>query len=141
MSDNFKQYDPDLTTTVVNGIAMRGFSDGDMVIWEYTNDKRSMHIGTQGDGRHIKHADRSGKVTIRLASFSPSNLVLQTIDAADVPVAIATTDKASAADLASASSCALLKTPNMTKGAEGSTNEWVFQFTKGQILHSGAEEI
>jgi hypothetical protein len=63
----FSQFDPKKTTVIVGTAAMRAFADGEMINVEFTVDKRSKHIGTDGEGRHIKSADASGVATIRLA--------------------------------------------------------------------------
>lgn len=135
-----KQYDPKKVSVSVGGVPVSGFADGDMVTVEFTVDKRSMHVGTDGNGRHIKSADESGTVTVRLASYSPSNAALFALDLADEPHPIAVTDKSSSADLFFSESCTLRKVPNMVKGAEETPLEWIYQFTKGEIVHSGAEE-
>jgi hypothetical protein len=136
----FSQFDPKKTTVIVGTAAMRAFADGEMINVEFTVDKRSKHIGTDGEGRHIKSADASGVATIRLADYSPSNAVLNTIDLADEPVPITMTDKSSTADLFFAESCMLVKVPNMVKGAGAVMHEWQFQFINGTVTHTGAIE-
>lgn len=135
----FYQYDPKKVSVSVGGVPVRGFADGDMVTVEFTSDKRSIHVGTDGNARHIRSVDETGTCTIRLASYSPSNAALFTLDKADEPYPIAVTDKSSNADLFFAESCALRKIPNMVKGAEETPLEWIYQFTRGEIVHSGAE--
>jgi hypothetical protein len=137
----FLQYDPTKVTVTVGPVAMGGWADGEMITVEYSTDERSKHIGTGGEGRHIRSADKSGTIMIRLADYSPSNAVLQTVNAVDEPVPITVTDKTSNADLFFAESCALVKVPNMVKGAEASINEWTFQFISGTIAHTGAQEV
>jgi hypothetical protein len=136
----FLQYDPTKVTVTVGGAPMSAFADGEMVTVEFTNDFRTKHIGTDGQGRHVKTADRSGTVTIRLSDYSPSNGVLTLVDLADVPVPITVTDKTSDADLFFAESCTLVKMPNMVKGKEAGENEWSFQFIRGTLAHTGAGE-
>lgn len=137
----YKQYDPTKVTVTVGGVAMSGFADGEMITVEFSNDFRAKHIGTDGQGRHVKMADRSGVITIRLSDYSPSNAVLTAVDVTDVPVPITVTDKTSEADLFFAESCMLQKMPNMVKGKDASENEWPFQFIRGTMVHSGAEEV
>lgn len=134
----FKAYDPTKVTVTVGGVAMSAFADGEMVTVEFSSDFHTKHIGTDGQGRHVKTADRSGMVTIRLAAYSPSNAVLTAVDVADVPVPITVTDKRSLADLFFAESCKLVKLPNMVKGKEEAEYEWQFQFINGKMTHSGA---
>jgi hypothetical protein len=137
----FLQYDPLKVTVTVSGIPMTGWADGEMITVEDAVDKRSKHIGTGGEGRHIKSADKSGTITIRLSDYSPSNAALNTIDEVDEPVPITVTDKTSNADLFFADSCALVKLPNMVKGAETSINEWAFQYITRTLAHTGAKEV
>lgn len=135
----FYQYDPKKVSISVGGVPLRAFADGVMCTIEYSSDKRSLHVGTDGNARHIKIADETGTITINLASYSPSNASLIALDKLDEPYPIAVTDKSSNADLFFADSCTLRKIPNMEKGKEESSLEWIFQFTKGEIVHSGAE--
>ena len=136
---DYKQYDPTKVSVLIGASAARAFADGEMVTVEFSTDKRTKHIGTDGEGRHIKSADKSGTVTVRLASYSPTNLAILALDALDGPFPITLTDKSSNADLFFAASCTLSKIPNMVKGAEESVNEYIFNFIKGEIVHSGAE--
>jgi len=135
----FKQYDPKKVSVTVGATPMRAFADGSMIVAEYTTDKRSVHVGTDGNGRHIKSADESGSITIRLASYSPSNAALLALDALDEPYPITVTDNSSNADLFFAESCALRKVPNMEKSNVEVPTEWIFNFTRGEIAHTGAE--
>ncbi|NIV93794.1 DUF3277 family protein [candidate division KSB1 bacterium] len=135
----FKQYDPEKVSVVIGTTPMRAFADGSMVAIEYTVDKRSLHIGTDGNGRHIKSADSSGMVTVRLASYSPSNAALIALDLLDEPFPITVTDKSSSADLFFAESCTVRRIPNMEKSNVETPNEWIFQFVRGNIEHTGAE--
>lgn len=137
---SFKQYDPTKVSVSVGAVLARAFADGEMVTVEFAEDKRTKHIGTDGQGRHILNMDRSGTVTLRLASYSPTNAEIIALDLLDQPFPITVTDKSSNADLFFADSCTLTKVPNLVKGAEESPNEYVFQFINGTIVHSGAEE-
>ena len=133
----YKQYDPKKVAVSVGGVPIVGLMS---VVFDFANDKRSMHIGTDGNGRHIKSADESGTCKVEITSYSPSNAALLALDLADEPIPIVVMDKSSSADLATAESCTLRKIPPMTKGAEETPLEWLYQFTKGKIVHSGAEE-
>ena len=134
-----KQFDPKKVSVSIGGIPCRMFADGTMITVSYVVDKRSLHIGSDGFGRHIKTADASCLMTVRLASYSPTNAALTTLDALDEPAPIAITDTSSNADLFFSDSCALRKIPDMVKGTEETPNEWVYQCISGQILHTGAE--
>lgn len=135
----FKQYDPAKVSISVGGVPLSAFADGTMVTVEYSADKRTKHIGTDGQGRLIRTRDLSGTVTIRLASYSPSNGALLALDAADEPHPITIADKSSSADLFFAATCGLQKIPNMEKADTEVPLEWTYLFINGEIVHSGAE--
>lgn len=135
------QYDPTKVSVVMGGIPLRGFADGDMITIEYTNDQRSVHVGTQGEGRHVKSNDLSGAATVRLADYSPSNDALMLIHRGDIPLPLVVTDKTTNAGLFFAASAMVQKVPAMVKSNEASMNEWVLEFVKGEINHSGAKDV
>jgi len=137
---NYAQYDPSKVSVILGVAPVRGFADGEMVTVEYSEDKRSVHIGTDGRGRHIKSKNRSGTVTVRLADYSPSNATITTLDLVDEPFPITIIDKRSNGDLFFASSCALKKIPNLAKGDSPAMNEYVFNFVSGTVTHMGAKE-
>ena len=135
----YKQFDPKKVAVSIGGVPCRAFADGTMITVETIVDKRSLHVGSDGQGRHIKTADESCLVTLRLASYSPTNAALIALDQADEPFPIAITDASSSADLFFSDSSTVRKIPNMVKGTEENPLEWIFQCVKGQIIHSGAE--
>jgi len=53
-----------------NGIAARGFADGDAVVAEYDNDETSAYAGTKGEGGLVIGKDGRGKITVRLQGTS-----------------------------------------------------------------------
>jgi len=138
---DYKQYDPSKVMLILGTFPIRGFADGDMIVAEYTEDKRTMHVGTDGEGRHVKQLNRSGTITIRLADYTPSNAVIAGLDLLDEPFPITVVDKASNGDLFFAASCTLRKEPPFAKGKEAKENEYVFQFVNGALTHMGAIEL
>jgi len=64
----------DLNTTKFsfswNGIAARGFADGDAVTAEYDNDEATAYSGTKGEGALVIGKDGRGKITVRLQGTS-----------------------------------------------------------------------
>lgn len=136
-----QQYDPAKVSVVVGVATMRGFADGSMISAEYENDENTKHIGTDGQGRHIKSSDRSGQITIRLADYSVSNAALTALHVADVPFPIVVTDKSSNADVFFADSCKVAKRPPIEKSNEAVMNEWIFNFIRGEITHTGAAQV
>ena len=135
----YKQFDPTKVSVSIGGVPARGYADGTMVTVESLVDKRSVHVGADGNGRLIKTADTSHRVTLRLASYSPTNPLLIALDKLDEPFPIAITDASSASDLFFAETCAVQKIPNMTKGTEETPLEWTFLCVRGDMVHSGAE--
>lgn len=136
----FTQYDPSKVTVVVGTATMRAFADGTIVEVEFDSDEYVKHIGTTGDGRHVKNLDRSGRVTVRLADYSPSNLAIGLLRKAGQPFPIMVKDSSTLADMFFADSCTLVKMPNMVKGKESNELEYVFQFISGEVIMSGADE-
>lgn len=130
-------YDPAKVNLIVGGIPVTGFADGTMIEVEYVNDNRSMHIGTQGEGRHIESKDRSAIFTVRLADYSASNDAFALLDLAGVPVPILVQDKTTKAALAFSESCTVRKVPLWGRGDTTTINEWPFQAIRANIVHSG----
>ena len=142
MSKNkFVQYDPTQVIVTIPGHTVRGFADGSMIKAEFDQDQNTVYIGTKGEGRFVKSANRSGTVTIRLGSFSPSNGIIAGFELADLPFFIKVGDKNSNFDKFFADSCKVKKIPAYEKGKEETENEWVFSFIYGQIFHTGARTL
>lgn len=143
MSD-YTGYDPQKVTVqcvhpVVGPHKCRAFGDDNMVEAAYNTDFGSVFVSTDGEGRHIKSADRSGTITIPVADNSPTNEYFTAVVAAGEPMAVTVTDKSSKADLFFAGSVSLKTMPNMSKGRDNTVNEWVWNFTNGKMVRSGAE--
>lgn len=92
----------------------------------------SMVIGADGSGQHSLHADKSGKVTIRLLKTSPTNKLLSAMYAAQTASGashgqntISGTDTLRG-DSITASQCAFSKAPDLTYGKEAGFLEWEF---------------
>ena len=133
------KYDPSKVSCTVGVDIMKGFGDGAMIEVEYEEDHYSKHIGVDGNGRHVRNLNRSGTITITLADYSPSNLLLSIIRDVNKALPITLTDKSSKGDLFIASSCMLVKTPALVKGKEAGDNVWVFQFIKGKVFLGGGK--
>jgi len=136
---NYKPFDPLKCSVIVGTHKARAFSDDQMVMAEFTSDWGDIFMSTDGEGRHVESADRSGTVTISLATNSPSNAVFMALIALNEPVPITITDKSSNADLFFAGSCKIKTFPPMDKKKGNAVNEYVWKFPKGTIFHSGAE--
>ena len=134
-------YDPTKVSVSINGVAITGWADGDMVTAEYEVNSISKHIGTGGEGRFIRSLDVSGQCTIRVSDYSNANAALSLINRVGVPVAITVTDKTSNGDLFFTEGAMVQKVPALAKGAEAKMNEWVFEFLRGDIVHAGAADL
>jgi len=135
-----EQYDPAKVSVVIGGATMRAFADGEMVNVDYTVDENTVHIGTDGYGRHLKSANLSGQMVVRLADYSASNKALTALHKADVPFPVIMTDKTSDGDLFAADSCKFARRPRIAKGNEAMMNEWTINFIRGEIVHAGAKD-
>lgn len=103
---------------------------------DMSGDKNSMMIGADGEGVHSLHADKSGKVTIRLLKSSPQNAVLmamfdaQTLSSALHGKNLITVTHSEAGDITVCRSCAFSKKPNLSYKKDADTVEWVFDSIK-----------
>lgn len=99
---------------------------------ERTGDKDTLTIGADGTPMHSLHADKSGRITIRVLKTSPTNSLLQAMyDIQSISSAvwgnnvIVISDTARG-DTTAARAVAFQKFPNITYAKEGGVNEWTF---------------
>lgn len=92
----------------------------------------SMQIGADGAGQHSLHADKSGKVTVRLLKTSPTNKALMALynsqtasAAAHGQNTISITDTVRG-DSITCAQCAFSKRPDINYGKEAGFNDWEF---------------
>lgn len=97
-----------------------------------SGDISTMQMGADGSGQHSLHADKSGKITLRLLKTSPTNKQLSAMYAAQTATAaahgqntISIVDKIRG-DSITATGVAFEKAPDITYGKEAGFNEWVF---------------
>lgn len=97
-----------------------------------TEDIGSMQIGADGTGMHNLHADKSGKVTVRLLKTSPTNQLLSALfafqtasSAAYGQNTIVIVDK-SRGDVITCSQAGFTKAPPLAYAKDGAPVEWVF---------------
>lgn len=99
-------------------------------------DKNSMMIGSDGEGMHSLHADKSGTVTIRLLQTSPTNAKLQamynaqTLSSALHGQNLIQVRNTQSGDSTTARNCAFKKKPTVSYSKDGKVNEWVFDALK-----------
>ncbi len=103
-------------------------------------DKNTMTVGSDGEGMHSLHADKSGQVTLRYLKTAPVNALLQALyDAQSLDSRlwgknlIEVTNSA-AADLGAARSCAFKKLPDLKFAKDGDIVEWVFDAIKVDVI-------
>ncbi len=91
-----------------------------------------MQVGADGTGQHSLHADKSGKVTVRLLKTSPTNKLLsamynfQTASAASHGQNTITVSDSVRGDVVTCRQCAFAKAPDLNYGTEAGTQEWEF---------------
>lgn len=99
-------------------------------------DKNTMTVGSDGEGMHSLHADKSGQVTIRLLKTSPMNAVLsaaydfQQLSSASWGQNIITVNQSAAGDIHTARQVAFKKRPDFKYAKDGDILAWVFDAIK-----------
>jgi hypothetical protein len=97
-----------------------------------SNPINTMQIGADGNGQHSLHADRSGKITVRLLKTSPVNRLLsamynaQTASAANHGQNVISLTDTQRGDSITASGVAFEKAPDLTYGKEAGLVDWEF---------------
>ncbi|EIA7949824.1 hypothetical protein K7U19_002673 [Listeria monocytogenes] len=71
MANEMATYDANTVSTIVNGIAMFGFSDGDMVSCSKDSNNVEIKSDAQGNSSAAVNNDRMGTIKIDLAQTSP----------------------------------------------------------------------
>ncbi|AIS96797.1 hypothetical protein BTN_2317 [Burkholderia thailandensis E254] len=99
-------------------------------------DKNTMTIGSDGEGMHSLHADKSGQVTLRYLKTAPINAKLmalydaQQLDSRLWGKNLIEVGQSAAGDLHTARSCAFKKVPDIKYAKDGDILEWVFDSIK-----------
>lgn len=92
----------------------------------------TMQIGADGSGQHSLHADKSGKVSVRLLKTSPTNALLsamynfQTASAATHGQNIITISDSARGDVITCRGVAFAKAPDISYAKEAGMNDWEF---------------
>lgn len=103
-------------------------------------DKNTMTVGSDGEGMHSLHADKSGQVTVRLLKTAPANAKLQALyDAQSLDSRLwgknlITVTNSASADIGAARSCAFKKLPDLKFAKDGDIVEWVFDAIKVDVI-------
>lgn len=103
------------------------------ITFEPTGEISSMVMGADGSGQHSLHADRSGKIMVRLLKTSPTNKMLSAMYAAQTSNGsqhgqntVSCTDTLRG-DSITASQVAFSRAPTITYGKEAGFVEWAFE--------------
>jgi len=97
-----------------------------------SQDISTMTMGADGSGVHSLHADKSGKVSVRLLKTSPVNALLaamyafQTANSANHGQNVITLLDTARGDVITCSAVAFAKAPDLNYQKEAGTNEWTF---------------
>jgi hypothetical protein len=97
-----------------------------------SQDISSMTMGADGSGVHSLHADKSGKLSVRLLKTSPVNALLaamyafQTANSANHGQNVITLLDTARGDVITCTSVAFAKAPDLNYQKEAGTNEWTF---------------
>lgn len=125
-----KTYDFKKVILTIAGIPIFGFIDGDAIVVAKSDDEWGMSTGNDGEVTRVKRNQPSGRITIRLASSSASNSVLDGLRQADdltglgmVPILI---KDLFGVDLVFAGQCWCVKAPDMTFARDSGQREWVY---------------
>lgn len=78
-----KTYSPEKIDVIVNGFALSGFATDSIVTIERSEDAFELYSGADGEIGRSKNPNRSGTITIMLASTSESNETLSALAIAD----------------------------------------------------------
>ena len=112
------------------GVAEEGISI------ESTGEIDTMLIGADGEGQHTLHADKSGRISIRLLKTSPTNALLSAMLAfqrtggsthGQNTIVVTDTNRG---DVITARQCAFSKVPPLSYGKEAGIVEWEFTAVK-----------
>lgn len=99
-------------------------------------DKNTMTIGSDGEGMHSLHADKSGQVTLRYLKTAPINAKLmalydaQSLDSRLWGKNLIEVRQTAAGDVLTARSCAFKKAPDLKYAKDGDIVEWIFDSIK-----------
>jgi hypothetical protein len=138
-------YDPEQLITVVGGVIITGFSDGDSITVKRDEDLYSKRVGTNGDVARARNPNKSGSIEIRLLQTSEANDQLSALFAINnlvsdgkivLPIAIS---DLSGRSLYAATQCWLKTLPEGIFGKEVSERVWVFDCADLRVYHGGNE--
>lgn len=119
-------YDPTKVKILLNDYTVVGFAESSMITVSRMTEKRSSHVGAQGNVTFVKSADDRAEVTIKLKHTSPSNTKLMELYKSDAEFKFSVLDQNFKGDVSGAATrCVVKNTPDFDRGTEVTENEWV----------------
>lgn len=136
------QYDPTRINVIVDGYVVTGFGEDTMVSASRMEDKRSIHVGAQGESTFMKSANDAAEVTFTLSGNSPANAKLKALYEQDEPFEFAVIDSNFFSDVGiSGSECVVQSLPDYEKGAELEEKEWTLIVADYEEAFEGAQAV
>ena len=135
-----KQYTYSDTITLINGVEISGFADGDDVVkFERLTDSASHKVGVDGEMSVAVSSDKSGMATIKLMQTSSSNKYLSGLinlqeSGFFSPIFIQFKD-VNNLDLVSGTQGYIKKQAAMNRGAGIVAQEWSIIVERMDLLH------
>lgn len=135
-------YDPKRLLVIVGTIPITGFVDGEFVSVSKNEEAWSYTAGADGGGTRTRMRRPDGRITLTLQAVNASNASLNALAQADeltpggLPYPIQINDLL-IGSLASAPTAWCVKIPDLVRGNEAPTVEWVFETDNLIISHGG----
>ncbi|MDN7494832.1 phage structural protein [Burkholderia gladioli] len=131
----------DVTATIVGPTGAFSLGYGEATAKEgititRAGDKNTMTVGSDGEGMHSLHADKSGQITLRYLKTAPVNAKLMAMyDAQSLSSALwgknlIEVSQTVAGDVITGRSCAFKKAPDLRYAEDGDIVEWQFDVIK-----------
>ena len=139
-----------VTATIVgpNGAFPLGYGAGtaeEGITIEFTEDRGTMTIGSDGSGMHSLHAGKSGRMTVRLLKNSPTNSLLQSMYDADCSDGsqygqnTIVVSWLTQGDVTTGRGCGFARFPTNSYGKTGNMLDWTFNCIQiDPLLGAGA---
>ena len=136
-----RTYNPDDVSFIWGAVAAEGYAAGVMIRVEWNQPQSNYHRGTKGESSRAVVRDRSGRITVRLASTSPTNVLFDAQALVDevtgrgtYPAAII---DASGTTIFAADTVSLQQRPPREFSDQITEIEWVFEAAVLIGVHGG----
>lgn len=132
-------YKADKVALIIGVFPVSGFENGSTIKVARSTPKRTMTIGTDGNGRHIESMDKSGTIEFTLQQGSPSNTKLFALDAIGEPFPVLLKDNTSLGTLFATSEAMVSDEPDLEYSEKPGAIVWKLQYTSGAKMITGAK--